>query len=185
MTNLFHIAAIDIENIIPVIIVVGVIISKIVKGAAGAKKMITNQKTPANKREPAYNAAPSELKNFLATLAGVPQEAKETAAATPPAPPRQVAHHKYTTKQTAPKKIKRAPLQEVTVPTVPTSTPVAEKKKYHQHTKSSSFQWNTGSQKTSLVSPAEIANELISRRSLAKAILLKEILGPPIALREV
>lgn len=184
MTNLFHIATIDIENIIPFIIVVGVIISKIVKGAAGAKKLISNPKQPGQKREPAYNAAPSELKNFLETLAGVPQETKETATVAPPAPPRQVARQRQVKKYTTAKKIKRAPIQKITVPAVPVHEPVAEKKKYHQHTKSASFKWNTGTQKNSLVSPAEIANELVSRNSLAKAILLKEILGPPIALRD-
>ena len=179
MTNLIHIAAVDVENIIPFIIVIGVIISKIIKAAAGAKKSLTNPDSRPDEKEPAYRAAPNELKNFLETLTGIPQEIKAPPVTAPPLPVQQV------TKPKAQKRVKRAPQQTVTKVTTP--PPVATKEKYHPHTKSANFQWGNGGtqKKENLVSPSEIANDLVSRKSLAKAILLKEILGPPVALREI
>ena len=177
MTIPIHIAAVDVENIIPFIIVIGIIISKIIKAAAGAKKSLTNPNQPPDEKESAYRAAPNELRNFLETLTGVPQEIKAPPVTTPPLPVQQVSKPK------APKHIKRAPQQTVAKSTTP--PPVATKEKYHPHTKSANFAWGNGIQKKeTLVSPAGIANDLVSRKSLAKAILLKEILDPPIALRE-
>lgn len=178
MTFLFHIAAVDVENIIPFIIVIGVIISKIIKAAADAKKNLTNPASQSDEKEPAYRAAPNELRNFLETLTGIPQEIKAPPATVPPLPVQQATPTK------PPKRVKRTPQQAVAKVEV-APPPVATKEKYHHHTKSADFNWNSNAQnKKILVSPAEIANDLISRNSLAKAILLKEILGAPIALRE-
>ena len=177
MTFLFHIAAVDVENIIPFIIVIGVIISKIIKAATGAKKNLTNPASQSDEKEPAYRAAPNELRNFLETLTGIPQETKAPTVTVPPLPVQQVAPPK------APKRVQR--VQQQTVAKVESAPPVATKEKYRHHTKSANFNWgNDTKNKQALASPAEVANELISRKSLAKAILLKEILGPPIALRE-
>ncbi len=175
------IATINIENIIPVIIVFGVIISKIMQGIASMKKVNPAQNDKSAEKDPEYRAAPNELRNFLETLTGMPQEIKAPTVAAPPLPPQQAVKTKRTTHY----KRDKSPLPPVVTQTATPVKPVKKKTEYHNHTKSANFHWNNGMrQKQILISPAEIANDLISRKSLAKAILLKEILDKPVALRE-
>jgi hypothetical protein len=180
MTTLIHIAAINIDNIIPVIIVFGVIISKIIKAVSGTTQGKPGRTIQSDEKEPAYNAAPSELRNFLETLTGVQLETEKPPPA--PIPPQLPPKQQIRTKQFTqpPKRIKKTAPPAVTTPV----TQITAEKKYHPHTKSANFKWNFGDEdKNKLITPIEVANDLISRKNLAKAIILKEILGPPVALK--
>lgn len=180
MTFLFHIATANLDNVIPFIIIIGVIISKIIKATSGIKNIKPHQNPQADDQKSEYRAAPNELRNFLESLAGIPQEIKTPKVVAPPLPtkqPQQAVQQKTT------KQIKHIPQQPTAK--IQTITPVAKDEKYHKQTTSTKFKWienNKDSQ--ALVSPIDVAGELISRKSLAKAIILKEILSPPVALRK-
>jgi len=165
MSNLFHIAAGGFDLFIWLIIIAATIIAQIVK--AGRK--VGGSVSPDTPRPRSVGPAPQdELRDFLQTLSRTeqPPQAIARPAAPPPPPParaRPVAMPIH------------APRPE------PRAMPLTPRRPA-RHTAAKPAR--TAPQRVPGSRSIQVARELGQKESLRKAILLREILGPPLALRE-
>ncbi|OGV70633.1 MAG: hypothetical protein A2283_09795 [Lentisphaerae bacterium RIFOXYA12_FULL_48_11] len=178
-------------DIFPIIIIIVAIIAQIIKAAKGTKPTITQP--DQRQSDGGYTASEDELKKFLETLSGnIPEVHTSQPPALPPPIPRS---------------------EPPPIPAVRTSRPVAVKKAKETGRETSTYEMLAHEPEPAHFSPslvpltaAEVANikkadtsvflhrgthpfmtkisgEIRGRESLKKAILLREILGPCLALR--
>ena len=169
MQPMIHMAG-GFEDIIPVVVIFGVLISKVVRASRKGKKGEVELEPESSAKRP---AGTDELRKFLETITGT--------AAAPEAPaPRPVARP-VPVASVAP-----APPPPPVV--VAAREPVLEPAKTHTHGAPvlREYDWDhrPSNENVLLVEPLAIGKDLVDRKSLAKAVVLREILGPPLGLQE-
>ena len=158
------------EDIIPVVVILGVLISKIVKASRKAKQGDGDIEPDEPPKRP---AAPDELRKFLETITGT---ATEPAAPVRPPAPRAVPVVKAIP----------APPPAPVISAPPEARRTPGKRHAHGAPVQRQYDWNQRptKRKTLLVEPLAIGKDLVDRKTLAKAVVLREILGPPLGLQE-
>ncbi len=176
-----------IDDLIPVVIILTVIISRIIKAATQGKPLAPPP--PADRMrptpQPPVRQPEEELREFLQALSGVAQTRSEPLPSPPPPVPAQrpVAHKRFQ----APPKPSRAtqpakPVRTARPAPQPAPTPARKPAPF----------WNQPAPAPRPViveacelnpSRAELNKHLEDARSLRGAWILREVLGPPVALR--
>ena len=165
MQHLFHLAATDVESIFWIVVVVITVAVKAIK-AASKKAARGNPAQPARATPavPDRQTAATEIRDFIESLTrGQPAPIPPAPVAAPPAP-------KPRRKPAKPPRAKTSPAPQPPPHPAVTGMPVAETALVQKEAVTA-FQ------------PEMLVRELRAGPSVRKAILLKEILGPPIGLR--
>ena len=197
MLDNFHIAAGD-GGIVWFIFIVAVIISKIIKASKESSKSKSQPVSSGSSSKP-YAAPEEELQKFLASLTGQTQSAPPPV----PAPPKRVASPpaQPTQRPAAPVPVMKTPqvrrqparAKPVAPPPPPLRgqrrTPVAASKPRpavvrHDQKPHGAYDEECGvCLDEGIVKREDLILDLKGSHSLKKAIVLREVLGPPIALR--
>lgn len=190
LVNSAPLAAIDIESIIIGLVIFGSIVGKIMKATKsdGSKQKGASARTRAPSASPSkrISNAQSELEAFLSTLnnAAAPQKAQ---AAPPPPPPvprpterRQAPPRPPTVRRAKPQYIKQTTLPKVHMQ-APAEPDCDERDHTDQEVSTDLHAYCESSGRSAFAE--SIGDDLINKQSIRKAIILREILGPPVALR--
>ncbi len=168
MQPMIHMAG-GFEDIIPVVVIFGVLISKVVRASRKAKKGGVDLEPESSAKRPPRS---DELRKFLETITG-------TAVAPEPAQLRPMPRE-IPVAAVAP-----APPPPPVVVLQPEASPILSKSHIHGAPMQREYDWDhrPSNETVLLVEPLAIGKDLVDRKGLAKAIVLSEILGPPLGLQ--
>lgn len=189
MQNNLYIAG-TAEGLVTFLVIAGWIIVQIIKSS---KRMSQSDDQPAQKPAEAYTAPKEELKKFLETLTGggQPPPVKEAPSLPTPSPthtPPPIQH----TRRASPAPPPRTTAQpsQAADAAIPHKAPVRQDhfKRTETHVAHEPTEEYVTHESASEVYVKRIrkslGNDLVGVDSLRKAVLLREVLGPPLALRD-
>jgi hypothetical protein len=182
-----HIMTAGLDDLIPVVIIITVIIARIMKATKGAKPLVPPPPDSSGEREP--SATGDELREFLEALSGTkpprptpppaPPPVPQPQPVIPPQPQRPAPAPVHARKWTRPRQGKRATAAPTPAPKPapaprPVRKPVAPRVARRPVTVEAC--------ELSTLRKA-LDDHLSDRQSLRGAWLLREVLGPPVGLR--
>lgn len=162
------------QDLIPLVIIIVVVLAQIIKAAKGGSRPAPGQPGPSQQADDVFTAPQDELKKFLESLSGgMSQPPPEQ----PPPLPRKQSRVMRIKQPAQPPVIETVSVEEVKTSPLQESPKAARQADMQIEAPPIHVMPVTQN-----IRP-QIAYELISRQSIRKAIVLREILGPCLALR--